>query len=66
MACYVGFESKASGLDLQPLLFCVDAVTIRLQLVLLLLTVAAVNHYFVFRVIMGSCTAPQQGYLFCR
>lgn len=66
MACYVGFESKASGLDLQPLLFCVDAVTIRLQLVLLSLTVAAVNHCSVGRVIMESCTAPQQGHLFCR
>lgn len=66
MAWYVGFESKASGRDLQPLLFCVDAVTIRLQLVLLLLTVAAVNHHSVWRVIMESCAAPQQGHLFCR
>jgi len=41
-------------LYLQPLLFCVDAAPVRLQLVLLSLTAAAVNSYSVWRVIMDS------------
>lgn len=40
---YTGFESKASVLDLQPLLFFVHAVTIRLRAVLLFVTVATVT-----------------------
>lgn len=59
--CYISFESKAPMLDLQALLFCVDAVAIMLQLVLLSLAVAAVR-----RGTMDSQAAPQRRHLFCR